>query len=71
MAKKKKKGTAASAGFAAMSPDKYIRAKARTLPVGKCYVNPGWQTDGLAEIVVTRTRPSGNVVAAFFLVDTF
>lgn len=40
MAKKKKKGTAASAGFAAMSPDKYIRAKARTLPVGKCYVTP-------------------------------
>ncbi|MDE5634475.1 MAG: DUF1186 family protein [Muribaculaceae bacterium] len=71
MAKKKKKGTAAPAGFAAMSPDKYIRAKARTLPLGKCYVNPGWQADGLAEIVVTRTRPSGNLVVACFLVDTF
>lgn len=70
MAKKKKKAQA-PAGFAAMAPDKYIRTVARNLPLGKCYVNSDWHDAGLAHIFVTRTRPSGNVVLACFLVDTF
>lgn len=53
-----------------MSPVKYIREKARTLPIGKCYINPTWQPVGLAHIVVTRVRPSGNLVVAYLLVDT-
>lgn len=70
MAKKKKKAPA-PAGFAAISPEKYIRTVARTLPLGACYVNPDWQEAGLAHIFVTRRRPSGNVVMGCFLVDTF
>lgn len=68
MAKKKSKNKGQQA---AMSPNRYMRDKARTLPIGKCYISPEWQKTGLAHIVVTRQRPSGNIVMGAFLVDTF
>lgn len=54
-----------------MSPIKYIREKARSLPIGKCYLNSNWNETGLAQVVVTRVRPSGNLVVGMYLVDTF
>ncbi len=49
-----------------------MREKARTLPIGKCYISPpDWQESGMAHIIVTRVRPSGNLVMSSFLVDTF
>lgn len=49
-----------------------MREKARTLPIGKCYIAPPeWLEAGMANVVVTRVRPSGNLVMASFLVDTF
>lgn len=49
-----------------------MREKARTLPIGKCYITPpDWQESGMAHIIVTRVRPSGNLVMSSFLVDTF
>lgn len=49
-----------------------MREKARTLPIGKCYIAPrNWQESGMAHVIVTRMRPSGNLVMAMFLVDTF
>ena len=54
-----------------ISPKKFMQTKARTLPIGKCYVNDGWEENGFAIVVVTRIRPSGNLVYGQFLVDTY
>lgn len=70
MAKKKSKNNGQQQH--ALSPYRFMREKARTLPIGKCYISPpGWQESGIANIIVTRVRPSGNLVLGAFLVDTF
>lgn len=72
MAKKKSKNNSKGQKQPALSPYRFMREKARTLPVGKCYIAPpDWLESGMAHIVVTRVRPSGNLVMASFLVDTF
>lgn len=70
MAKKKSKNKKQQS--AQMSPYRFMREKARSLPIGKCYIAPpDWQENGLAHVIITRDRPSGNLVMASFLVDTF
>lgn len=68
MAKKKNKKPQPQAPI---SPEKYLREKVRSLPIGKCYLNPNWADGGMAQVVVTRPRPNGNVVVGLFLVDTY
>ncbi len=53
-----------------MSPERYMRERVRNLPIGKCYINPDWEEDGLAHIIVTRERAGGKLVYGSFLVDT-
>lgn len=67
MAKKQKKAAQAPKP---MSVERYIREKARRLPVDKCYISSGWQDDGLAIVIVTRRQPSGKLVMGRYLVDT-
>ena len=72
MAKKKSKNKSKGQKQPALSPYRFMREKARTLPIGKCYIAPpDWQESGMAHVIVTRVRPSGNLVMASFLVDTF
>ena len=72
MAKKKSKNNSKGQKQPALSPYRFMREKARTLPVGKCYIAPpDWQESGMAHVIVTRVRPSGNLVMTSFLVDTF
>lgn len=72
MAKKKAKNKSKGQQQGALSPYRFMRKKARTLPIGKCYIAPpDWQESGMAHVIVTRMRPSGNLVMASFLVDTF
>lgn len=72
MAKKKSKNKSKGEQPPALSPYRFMREKARTLPIGKCYIAPpDWQEEGMAHVIVTRVRPSGNLVMAAFLVDTF
>ncbi len=72
MAKKKSKNKSKGQKQPAFSPYRFMREKARTLPVGKCYIAPpDWLESGMAHVIVTRVRPSGNLVMASFLVDTF
>ncbi|MBD5191818.1 MAG: DUF1186 domain-containing protein [Bacteroidales bacterium] len=55
-----------------ISPYRFMREKARTLPIGKCYITPpDWKESGMPTVTVTRVRPNGNLVVASFLVDTF
>lgn len=72
MAKKKSKNKNKGQQQPALSPYRFMREKARTLPIGKCYIAPpDWQESGMAHVIVTRVRPSGNLVMGAFLVDTF
>lgn len=66
MKKAKKKG----ASQVKISPERYMRERVRNLPIGKCYINPDWQEEGMAHIIVTRNRAGGNLVYSSFLVDT-
>ncbi|MBD0256111.1 MAG: hypothetical protein ICV83_10365 [Cytophagales bacterium] len=52
-----------------LSPEKYIQTKARSLPVHECFINPDWQSSGVATILVSRRQPSGNIIVGMYLVD--
>lgn len=68
----KKKSQAKNPGQQApISPERFMREKARKLPVGKCYITSHWKEAGKSNLIVTRLRPNGNMVAGVFLVDTF
>lgn len=54
-----------------IEPARYMRERARKLPIGTCYVNSDWQDSGLATVIVTRLHPDDHITAAAFLVDTF
>jgi hypothetical protein len=52
-----------------LSPENYIRQKARTLPVFECLVNTNWQESLIANVVVSRKHTNGNITAGLYLVD--
>lgn len=66
--KKKKNGTEP---VQPMSPERYIRERARLLPIDRCMVNADWKEAGDAEIMVVRRHSIGNYTVGMFLVDTF
>ena len=53
------------------TPEKYIRTRARSLPIGTCYINVNWQTSGMATIIVTRLHSNHNITFGLFLVDLY
>lgn len=52
-----------------LSPEKYIKQKARTLPIHECWINSDWQEGGLGNIFVTRKHSNGNLTLGLYLVD--
>ena len=54
-----------------LSPQVYIRTRARQLAIGNCYINSDWKESGLATIIVTRKHTNGNYTFALYLVDLF
>jgi len=48
----------------------YIKTKARTLPIHKCYLNTNWQVTGISDIIVTRKHSNGNYTIGQYRVDT-
>lgn len=71
MAKKNSKKKKNSQKQQPMSPERFMREKVRSLPIGKCFITPKWQETGLCQILVSRIRPHGNLAFSLFLVDTF
>jgi hypothetical protein len=65
MAKQKKKTTAPPK----LSPENYIRQKSRTLPVHECLINNDWESEGLANILISRSHTNGNFTVCTYLVD--
>jgi len=52
-----------------LSPENYIRKKARTLPVYKCIVNEDWDESKIVQLSVSRNHTNGNITACFYLID--
>jgi len=52
-----------------LSPENYIRQKARNLPVYECYINSDWQKMKSVEIVISRIHANGNLTAGAYMVD--
>jgi tetratricopeptide (TPR) repeat protein len=52
-----------------LSPEKYIKTKARSLPVHECYLTKGWEECGLVNVIVSRRQPSGNFLMGIYLAD--
>lgn len=66
MAKKKQKK---QQGQQFLSPEQYIKQKARTLEIGTCYVSDDLETMGEGHIIVSRKHTGGRVSMAVYLVD--
>lgn len=52
-----------------LSPENYIRQRARNLPLHECLLNEKWQEDRLAYIIISRKHINGNITLCFYLVD--
>lgn len=52
-----------------LSPENYIRKKARALPIYECVINENWDESKLARLSIARKHTNGNITACFYLVD--
>lgn len=52
-----------------LSPENYIRTKARTLPLYECWINPDWKEVKQAGCIISRKHNNGNISYCFYLVD--
>jgi len=52
-----------------LSPENYIRQKARNLPLYECLINQNWEEARTAQVVISRIHANGNLTFAMYLVD--
>jgi hypothetical protein len=52
-----------------LSPENYIKTRARSLPIYKCLISDNWEESSLPTIVVSRIHANGNVSACLYTVD--
>ena len=52
-----------------LSPENYIRQKARNLPVFECMINEDWEVSKMASVSVARVHTNRNITVGFYLVD--
>src|SRR5690606_14449767 len=50
------------------SPQRYIRTRARSLPLGKCYMLPEWESLGMTPVLVSRVHVTGQFTFASYLI---
>lgn len=54
-----------------LSPENYIKTKARMLPISKCLVMRSWKEIGLSQVVLCRQYTTRNIIFAAFLIDLY
>jgi hypothetical protein len=54
-----------------VNPVVYIKTRARSLPIFKCYISKEWKECGMASITVARQHKTGNITFGVYLVDLF
>lgn len=52
-----------------LSPEEYIRKRAKNLPVHECWVTSGWEEDDLVQILIARKHATGNITCCLYLVN--
>jgi hypothetical protein len=52
-----------------LSPENYIKIKARTLPIDACYINNDWIDSKMANIIILRKHTTGKFTFGIYLVD--
>ena len=66
MAKKKK-----GAAQVKISPEKYVKERARKFPIVQCLINKNWKEAGEGNILIARQRPDGDLIIGMYLVDLY
>ncbi|MBW6479201.1 MAG: hypothetical protein K0B37_07210 [Bacteroidales bacterium] len=66
-----KKSNQKKSGIVHLSPENYIRQRARSLPVHECLINKGWKESGEASILISRKHVNGNYTYGIYLVDLY
>ncbi len=69
MAKKKQKKLQTGQQF--LSPEQYMKQRARTLEIGTCYVSDDMTECGEGHVIVTRRHTGGRISMAMYLVDIY
>jgi len=54
-----------------LSEKGYIIKKGRQLPFNEIYIRQDWKETGLAEIIVSKKQPGGNLLVGSYIVDTY
>jgi len=52
-----------------LSPENYIRQKARNLPIYECKINSDWKKHQFGQVLIARNHVNGNISFCFYLVD--
>lgn len=52
-----------------LSPENYIRTKARSLPIYECLVNSDWEESKTVLLIIARKHNTGNITACYYMVD--
>jgi hypothetical protein len=68
---KNKKGKVVQLKSNPLSPEKYIKTQARSLPVAECWISEEWQSNGICNIIVARKHITGNFTVGVYLVDLY
>ena len=69
MAKKKQKNQQTGQQF--LSPEKFMKQRARSLEIGTCFVSEDMHEYGEGYVIVTRRHTGGRISVAFYLIDIF
>jgi len=69
MAKKNKKKQQTGQQF--LSPEQFMKQRARSLEIGTCYISEDMTECGEGHVIVTRRHTGGRISAAIYLVDTY
>ena len=68
---KNKKGKIVSLKPGQLSPEKYFKTQARTLPIVECLVTAERKNIGICSVFVARSHKTGNVTVGIYLVDMY
>ncbi len=69
MAKKKQKKTQTGQQF--LSPEQFLKQRARTLEIGTCYISGEMTECGEGIVFVTRKHTGGRITVAVYLIDIY
>ncbi|MFA9391356.1 MAG: hypothetical protein ACERKD_16225 [Prolixibacteraceae bacterium] len=54
-----------------LSPENYIKQRARSLPILECRINSNWEQTKMAQISIARAHVNGNITVCFYLADLY